>query len=90
MAVQQRLWESDEAEQAGVQQDDPICPVGGNVPQLLLLNEWMRTGNQNKHHSIPSNLTEMTGSTHSTRRALEQDGDTHNALKGWRGFWGPH
>lgn len=23
----------------GVQQDDPICPVGGNVPQLPLLSE---------------------------------------------------
>ena len=32
-------------------QDDPICPVGGNVSQLPILNGWMRTGNQNNHHS---------------------------------------
>lgn len=33
----------------------------------------------------------MAGSTHSTHRALEQDGDTHNAPKGMAGggFGGP-
>ncbi len=35
-----------------VQQDDPICPVGGDVSQLPLLNGWMRSGNQKSHHSF--------------------------------------
>lgn len=35
----------------GSQQDDPICPAGGNVSQLPALSGGTRTGNQNNHHS---------------------------------------
>lgn len=65
------------AEQAEVQQDDPICPAGGNISQLPMRREWVRAGNQNNHHSILAHLTEMAGSAHSTQCVLEQDRDTY-------------